>query len=170
MFQTKKDFITCSKLIINELGGSPIRSDNVYFANNEQASHVLFISNAKHNLNNNKSAQAVINISDSAMWNSSKPIKFPHLWKLAIQLTLNKAHVIEVTKACKVAFMRARDSFVVWYREERVNWEKKGWCKNLFLKLPANRFWLTSKSCSMFNKVVCEKVMIGLLRVDYIYT
>ena len=35
MFQTNKDFITCSKLIINELGGFPIRSDNVYFANNE---------------------------------------------------------------------------------------------------------------------------------------
>ena len=67
MFQTKKDFTTCSKLIINELEGSPIRSDNVYFANNEQASHVLFISHAKHNLNNNKSAQAVINISESAM-------------------------------------------------------------------------------------------------------
>ena len=59
------------------------------------------------------------------MWNSSKPIKFPHLWKLANQSTLNKAHVIEVTKACKVAFMKARDSFVVWYREEGVNWGKK---------------------------------------------
>ena len=36
--QTKKDFITCSKLIINELLRCPTRSDNLYFANNEQAS------------------------------------------------------------------------------------------------------------------------------------
>ena len=50
MFQTKKDFTTSSKLIINELGGSPIRSDNVYFANNEQASLVFFIAHAEHNL------------------------------------------------------------------------------------------------------------------------
>ena len=38
------------KLIINELGGSPIRSDNVYLANNKQASLVLFIAHGKHNL------------------------------------------------------------------------------------------------------------------------
>ena len=30
--------------------GSPIRLDNVYFANNEQASLVLFIARAEHNL------------------------------------------------------------------------------------------------------------------------
>ena len=50
IFQTKKDFITCSKLTINEIGGSPIRSDNVYFANNEEASLVFLIANAEHNL------------------------------------------------------------------------------------------------------------------------
>ena len=49
MFQTKKDFITCSKLIINELGGSPIRSDSAYFPNNEQASFVFFIAHAERN-------------------------------------------------------------------------------------------------------------------------
>ena len=37
-------------LIINELGGSPIRSDNVYCSNNEQASLVFFIAYAEHNL------------------------------------------------------------------------------------------------------------------------
>ena len=47
------------------------------------------------------------------MWNSSKPIKFPHLWKLANQSTLNKAHMIEKTKACKFTFMKARDFFAV---------------------------------------------------------
>ena len=34
--------ITCSKLIINGLAGSPTRSENVYFANNEQASIAVF--------------------------------------------------------------------------------------------------------------------------------
>ena len=48
-------------------------------------------------------------------------------FKQTNQSTLNKAHVIEITKACKVAFMEARDSFVVRYREERVNWEKTEW-------------------------------------------
>ena len=36
--QTKKDFITCSKLIFNKLGCCPTRPDNVYLCNNEQAS------------------------------------------------------------------------------------------------------------------------------------
>ena len=65
---------------------------------------------------------------ESAMWNS---IKFPHVWKLANQATLNEADVIEITKLCKVAFMKARD------------WEKNRMVKIYFLKLPANRFWLT---------------------------
>ena len=44
------------------------------------------------------------------------------------QSTLNKAHIVEITKAYKVAFTNARDSFVVRHREERVNWrEKTGW-------------------------------------------
>ena len=65
-----------------------------------------------------------------------------------------KTHVIEITDACKVPFMKARDSFVVLYIEERVNWKKNRMVKIYFLKLPAKRFWLTSKSCSWFNKVV----------------
>ena len=55
MFQTKKDFITCSKLMINELGHSPTRSENVYFANNEQAPITVFtavfsFTHVEHNL------------------------------------------------------------------------------------------------------------------------
>ena len=54
MFQTKKDFITCSKLIIDELVPCLTRSDNLYFANNEQASLsftvVFLFAHAKHNL------------------------------------------------------------------------------------------------------------------------
>ena len=41
IFQAKKDFITCSKLITIELGGSPTRSGNDYFANNELAAHTI---------------------------------------------------------------------------------------------------------------------------------
>ena len=76
IFQTKKDFITCSKLIINELGLCPTRSNNVYFANNEQVSlaftDVFCFAHAQHNvikvkLYNNWSAQAVNNILESAM-------------------------------------------------------------------------------------------------------
>ena len=48
IFQIKKDFITFSKLIINELGGSTTRSASVYFANNKQTSLVFFIVHAEH--------------------------------------------------------------------------------------------------------------------------
>ena len=58
-------------------------------------------------------------------------IKFPHVWKLANQATLNKAHVIEITKLWKIAFMKARD------------WKKNRMVKIYFLKLPANKSWLT---------------------------
>ena len=42
IFKTKKGSITCSKLMINELTGPPTRSENVYFANNEEASIAVF--------------------------------------------------------------------------------------------------------------------------------
>ena len=47
--------MTCSKLVVKELGRCPTRSDNVYFANNEQASLAVFtaafcFAPAKHNL------------------------------------------------------------------------------------------------------------------------
>ena len=55
IFKTKKGSITCSKLIIDELAGSPTRSENVYFTNNEQASIAYFtavfcFTYAKHHL------------------------------------------------------------------------------------------------------------------------
>ena len=37
------------------------------------------------------------------------------------QSPLNKAHVIEITKGCTVAFMKASYSLVVQFREEPVN-------------------------------------------------
>ena len=54
---------------------------------------------------------------------------------------LNKAHVIEITKACIVAFMKARNSLVVPCREKRVNWKKTEYGENLFFKPLPNRFW-----------------------------
>ena len=67
----------------------------------------------KLKLYNNWSVQAFNNILESAMWNSSKPIKFTHLWKLANQSTLNKVHKIEIAKACTIAFMTTRNSLVI---------------------------------------------------------
>ena len=89
MFHTKKDSLTCSKLIINELRLCLTRSHNVYFANNEQASLAVFTlgfcyAHAKYNLirlklYNKRSAQAVNNISECVKQNSSNPIKFSHI-------------------------------------------------------------------------------------------
>ena len=40
--QTKKGFITCWKLMINEIARFPTRLENVYFVNNEQALIAVF--------------------------------------------------------------------------------------------------------------------------------
>ena len=159
IFQTKKDFITFSKMIINKLGRCPTRSENVYFANNEQASLSVFnagfcFEHVKYNLIklkllNNWSAQAVNNISVCPMWNSSKPIKSAHHLKLANQSTLKKAHVIEITKACTVTFLWKQELPWLFDVEKNVSIGKKtedG--ENLFFKALTNRFWLTSKSYS----------------------
>ena len=75
-------------MIINKLGLCPTRSNNVYFANNEQASlaftDVFCFAHAEHNLiklklYNNWSAQAVNNILESAMWNSKQTNQIHHL-------------------------------------------------------------------------------------------
>ena len=53
---------------------------------------------------------------------------------------LNKAHVIEITKACIVAFIKARNSSV-----ERRKKTEDG--ENVFFKALATNLLLTSKSC-----------------------
>ena len=55
MFQTKRGFIICSKLMINEISSCLTRSENIYFAKNEQASIAVFTAvfcfiHAEHNL------------------------------------------------------------------------------------------------------------------------
>ena len=131
--------------MINELGPCSTRSKNDHFANNEQASIAVFtavfcFAHAKHNLIKFK---LYTNWSACAMWNSKKPIKFPHLLKLANQSTLNKAHPIGITKACIVAFMKARNSLVVWCREKKKTEDRE----KVLLKTLAKIFLLTSKSC-----------------------
>ena len=59
--------------------------------------------------------------------------------------------MIEITKACTVAFMKTRNSFIVRCREKHVNCKKKKKTEdgeNLFFKALRNRFWLATKSCS----------------------
>ena len=73
---------------------------------------------------------------------------------------MNKAHAIEITKAHTIAFMKTRNSLVVRCRKKRVNWKKTGDSENLFVKTLANRFWLTSESRSLFNKVVQGRLSI----------
>ena len=126
-------------------GGSPIRSDNVYFANNEKVSLVFFIGHAEHNLiklklYNNWSLQAVNKISECDMWYLSESI-LP--LKASQSIKSYKVHVIEI---------KARNSLLVRCREKRVDWKNKtkqknkkntGDVENLFFKAFANRFWLT---------------------------
>ena len=168
--------MTCSRVITNEVGHCLTRSDNAYFANSEQASLAIFtatfcFAHADYNLIKlklctNWSAQAVMwNLSKpnkfAHLWKLAKPIKFAHLWKLANQSTLNKAHLIEITKACAVAFMKVRNSLAVRCRKNVSIGKKQKMVKIYFLKLQLIfRFWLTSKSCSRFNKVVHDKPSI----------
>ena len=69
------------------------------------------------------------------------------------QLTLNKAHVIEITKACTVAFMKARNSLVFRCKEELVNWKKiteNG--GKLFVKASNNRFLINMEMLLMVQQ------------------
>ena len=52
--------------------------------------------------------------------------------------------MIEITKVCIVAFMKARSSLLVWFREKE---KKTQDGENLFFKALAKDFLLTSKSC-----------------------
>ena len=127
-----------------------VRLDQIMSQGTSMAcSFVLHVPNIiKLKLYYNWLAQAVDNISKYVLWNSSKPLKFA--LKLTNQSTLNKAHVMEITKELTIAFMKSGNSLAVWCRVRKKT--ENG--ENLFFKALANRFWLTSKSCSWFNKVV----------------
>ena len=69
---------------------------------------------------------------------------------------LNKAQLTEITNACTVAFMKARISLVFRWRERKKTEDHA----NVFFKAFANKFWLISKGCSWFNKVVHGQPLI----------
>ena len=70
------------------------------------------------------------------MSNLCKPTKFAQLQKLANQSTLNGTHVIEITKACTVALMKARNFLIFRCREKRVNGKNnRSMAEIYFLKL-----------------------------------
>ena len=64
--------------------------------------------------------------------------------------------MIEIAKSSTVIFMKARNSLVVQCRER----EKTDDYENVFFKAFANRFWLTLKSCSWFNKIIHDQLSI----------
>ena len=82
--------------------------------------------------------------------------------------------MIEVTKACKVAFMKARDSFVVRYRVS-IGKKTPGWRTIIFQSFQLIGFGYHQKvvhgSTKLFmddllSNGLHEKVMICLLKVD----
>ena len=71
----------------------------------------------------------------------------------------------EITKVCIVAFMKARNSFVVWYGEKK----KTEGGENVFFKA-AKKFLLTSKKLFMADLLsngLHEKVMICYIIMLY---
>ena len=131
-------------MLINELGSCPTRSDNVYFADNEEALLVFTaafcFAHAEYNLikpklRNDWSASAVDNISESAMWNSSKPINFLTFKNYSINKGwIKQAHVIEIMYSC---FYESKKLFgCSMQRSMSIKKKNRIW------------FWLTFKSCS----------------------
>ena len=78
---------------------------------------------------------------------------------MANQSTLNRAQVIEITKACIVAFMKGRNSWVVWFREK----EKKQKMVKMNFKALAKIFFVNIKMLLMADLLsngLQEKVLI----------
>ena len=78
---------------------------------------------------------------------------------MANQSTLNRAQVIEITKACIVAFMKGRNSWVVWCREK----EKKQKMVKMNFKALAKIFFVNIKKLLMADLLsngLHEKVLI----------
>ena len=57
--------------------------------------------------------KAVNIISESAMLNSNKPIKFSHLQKLANQIILHGPRVVEMGNTFTFVFMKAKTSLTL---------------------------------------------------------
>ena len=154
--------------MINELGRSPTRSENVYFANNEQASIDLFYNLFyKFNLYSNWSAQAVDSNSECSICeiqrNQSNLVTFKNCPMNQLWLK-HKAHVIEITKACIVAFIKARNSLVVWCREKKETVDGE----NVFFKAVAKVFLLKLLFVvDLLPNRLHEKVMVWYIIMLY---
>ena len=90
---------------------------------------------------------------------------------MANQSTLNKTHLIEITKACIAAFMKARNSLVVWSREKKKTEDGE----NVFFKALAKIFFVNTKKLFMADLLlsglhekvmICYIIMLYLLKVD----
>ena len=117
MFQTKKYNKTCSKLVINELGRCPDISFNVNFANNEQASLSVFYCCVLFCTCQTKFNQTFLIKLNYFIIDQRKLLTIFRRVQCEIQANqsnlltfqnqasnLNKAHVMEITKACTVIF------------------------------------------------------------------
>ena len=136
-------------MIINELGGSPIRSDNVYFANNEQASLAFFIAHVEHNLiklrlYNNWSAQAINIISECALCviqanqSNSSP--------------LNISQSIDVEESTCDRNKSKKFLGCSMLRETSQLKQKTEDGESLFFKALVNRVWLTLQNLLMVQQ------------------
>ena len=138
MFETKKDFITCSNLMINELGRCPTRTENIYFANDEQASIAVFtavfcFTHAKRNLiklklYNKWSVQAVNSISECVIQTTNAEVS-----------TCDKN-----SKDMYNSFYESMKFIGFWCRDKKKTEDSE----NAFVKALAKNFLLTSKWCS----------------------
>ena len=68
--------------------------------------------------------------------------------------------MIKIKKTCTAVFMKTKNSLVVPWREKYANWNKSRGPWKLFFNALLHRFWLISKSCSWFNKVVHGQTFI----------
>ena len=76
---------------------------------------------------------------------------------------LNKAHVIKTPQKqrhVQLILRKKRNCLVVHCTRKRANREKTKNGENLFFKALSDRFLLTLKSCSWFNKVVHDRPSI----------
>ena len=136
--------------MINELASFPTRSDNVYFANNEQASIAVFtavfcFTHAEHHLiklklYNNWSAQAVNSALCEIQRNQSN------------LLTFKNYPTINAESSCD---RNNKSMYSCFYESKKflsclMHWEEKKTedSENVFFKALAKNLLLTWKSCS----------------------
>ena len=132
MFQTKKGSIFCSTLMINEIACSPARSDtSILLTMNKHRLQSLMLCFVLHMPNIIWLNSYYITIDQRKLLTVCY-LKFKKTIQICSPLNISQsinAHVTETKKACTVTFMKARNSLVVWCREESKN---RRWWKSIF--------------------------------------